>query len=264
MSEKFNLAWDDYQSNWTKSLCELRKDSDSADVTLISDDKVKFSAHKILLSSCSNVFKFILKGNFHTSPLLFLSGISSVNLEFILDYIYLGEIKVFQNQLKSFLASAKKLEINGLLSDIDDEQVQDLSEIKSFQEPEIEVNEDEEQKSFKEEQIEVKKEEHLNQDEKKSPTNTRKNSRGTSKSDVAKINVESMTAEEIKVKMEELYEKIDGVWRCLLCEYSTKTHKQAMNFHIEKHLDGLSYTCTKCNKEFRYKNSLDRHKSRSH
>ena len=116
MSEKFNLAWDDYQSNWTKSLSELRNDSDSADVTLISDDKVKFSAHKILLSSCSNVFKFILKGNFHTSPLLFLSGISSVNLEFILDYIYLGEIKVFQNQLESFLTSDEVMSLRLMLN----------------------------------------------------------------------------------------------------------------------------------------------------
>ena len=251
MAEKFNLTWEDYQSNWTKSLSELRNDVESADVTLISDDKVKFSAHKILLSSCSNMFKFILKGNLHASPLLYLSGISSVNLEFILDYIYLGEIKLFQNQLESFLTSAKKLEINGLLSDIVDSW-QDLSEINRFKEPEIEVNEVEEEKSFQEEQIEVKKEAELNQDEKKSSLKARKYSRGTSKSDGAKINVESMTAEEIKVKMKELYEKIDGVFRCLVCEYS-QSHSQAMSFHIEKHIEGLSYSCTKCNKEFRYK-----------
>ncbi len=55
MSEKFSLKWNDYQSNWNKTINDLRKDTDLADVTLISDDKVKFSAHKILISSCSNI-----------------------------------------------------------------------------------------------------------------------------------------------------------------------------------------------------------------
>ena len=47
MSEKFALKWIDYQSNWNKSLAHLRKNTDFADVTLISGDEVKFYAHKI-------------------------------------------------------------------------------------------------------------------------------------------------------------------------------------------------------------------------
>ena len=50
MSEKFSLKWNDYQSNWNNAINELQKDTDLADVTLISDDKVNFSAHKIILS----------------------------------------------------------------------------------------------------------------------------------------------------------------------------------------------------------------------
>ena len=58
MSEKFALKWNDYQSNWNSSLSELRKDSDFADVTLISDDKVKFSAQLFspLAATCSSSF----------------------------------------------------------------------------------------------------------------------------------------------------------------------------------------------------------------
>lgn len=115
MSEKFSLKWNDYQSNWNRSLSELRNDSDLADVTLISDDKVKFSAHKVVLSSCSNMFKFILKGHNQSSPLLYVGEVSSVNLGFILDYIYYGEVNIFQDQLDSFLQIAQKLELEGLL-----------------------------------------------------------------------------------------------------------------------------------------------------
>ena len=81
-SDKFSLKWNDYQSNWSQSLSGLRNDTEMSDVTLITDDKVKISAHKILLSSCSEVFKFILKESKQQSPLLYLSGISSVNLRF--------------------------------------------------------------------------------------------------------------------------------------------------------------------------------------
>ena len=115
MFEKFSLKWIDYQYNWNKALNELRKDTDFADVTLISDDKVKFSAHKILLSSCSKLFKFILKGNVNGNSLLYLTGVNSLNLGFILDYIYHGEVNIYQEQLESFLESAQKLEIEGLL-----------------------------------------------------------------------------------------------------------------------------------------------------
>ena len=57
MTEKFALKWNDFQSNWSSSLSKLRKETDFADVTLISEDKVKFSAHKILhVATCSSSF----------------------------------------------------------------------------------------------------------------------------------------------------------------------------------------------------------------
>ena len=115
MSEKFSLKWNDFQSNWNKAINNLHKDTDFADVTLISDDKVKFSAHKILLSNSSNMFKFILKGTNQNSSLLFLGGVSSINLGFILEYIYQGEVNLYEEQVESFLESAQGLEIEGLL-----------------------------------------------------------------------------------------------------------------------------------------------------
>ena len=115
MSEKFSLKWNDYNSNWNRSLSKLRENNAFADVTLITDDKVKFSAHRILLSSCSNVFDFILKDSNQANPLLYLGGMNSINLGFILDYIYKGEVNLYQEQLDSFLESANELEIEGLL-----------------------------------------------------------------------------------------------------------------------------------------------------
>ena len=81
---------------------------------------------------------------------------------------------------------------------------------------------------------------------------------------VARIDVGSMSQEEIKLKTDELYEKVDGVWRCLACEYTTNNSSGIMRRHIESHIDGLSYTCTLCSKEFRSNNALISHRIRSH
>ena len=91
MNEKFSLKWNDYQSNWTQSLSEFRNDKESADITLISEDKMKFP-------SLIMTFKFILQGNFQVNSLLYLSGVTSVNLGFILDFIYNGKVNLFQEQ----------------------------------------------------------------------------------------------------------------------------------------------------------------------
>ena len=58
----------------------------------------------------------VLFFDIHTTDLfLYLGGVTSDNLGFILDYIYYGEVKLYQEQLDSFLESAQKLEIEGLL-----------------------------------------------------------------------------------------------------------------------------------------------------
>ena len=78
-----------------------------------------------------------------------------------------------------------------------------------------------------------------------------------------KFDVSSISSEEIEKKKEELIEKRDRILMCLACEY-TCTHKGQMKRHVETHLEGLSYSCTLCNKEFRSKNSLTVHKSTYH
>ena len=252
MSEKFNLKWTDYQSNWNRSLSELRNDSDLADVTLISDDKVKFSAHKIVLSSCSNMFKFILKGNTHANPLLYLGGISSINLGLILDYIYHGEVNLSQEQLDSFLGCAQKLELEGVIGYNNDEQ---------------EIDEDgENMVALKREVVELDEERKMvNVDQ----TNTtirhcsRASASITFNNDI-NTDVRSMTPEEIEKKTRELYERKDGVWICLICGYVSLSSSSTVRKHVETHLEGLSYTCAMCSKVFRTRNALYKHNGKVH
>ena len=245
MSEKFSLKWNEYHSNWNESLAELRNDTESADVTLISDDKVKFSGHRILLSSCSDTFKFILKGITHANPLLYLSGVSSINLGLILDYIYYGEVKLFQEQLDSFLESSQKLEIKGLLGDSQESQ-EDL----------VHVSESLIKNAQLQTYCDTVLPQQLSEDSRlarmdEKPVVRIQRDRRRSTKDIEQFDVRSMTTEEIDAKIKELYHKVDGAWRCMVCDYSTTNTSAHMKMHIETHLDGLSYTCPSCSKEFR-------------
>ena len=260
MSEKFNLKWNDYSSNWNTSLLKLRENNAFADVTLITDDKVKFSAHRILLSSCSNVFDFILKDSNQANSLLYLSGVSSTNLGFILDYIYKGGVYLYQEQLESFLESAKKLEIEGLLGCDNQDSMEDLRfrsddnegvNIEPFKETEANIFHGNEERRL------------ANTDDSDHLKKRRQSVVRVPHNDIAKFDMGSVTPGEIGVKIEELYQKVDGVWRCLACN-TTSNQRGNIKRHIETHLDGLSYTCNMCNKEFRSKSSLKEHNRKFH
>ena len=259
MSEKFSLKWNDYQSNWNKALNELRKDTEFTDVVLISDDKVKFSAHKILLSSCSSLLKFILKSNTQANPLLYLGGVNSTNLGFILDYIYHGEVNIYQEQLDSFLESAQKLEINGLMGDNEEQQ-------DNFNEGQT-IHEEQEQNAGDTVMIPNRHDFAEEKSLMKMDNGGRHMKRQYSRSaiDIEKIDVTSLNSGEIDIKMKELYEKTDEGWRCLACGH-TNSGKTSSNIrmHVETHLDGLVYSCNTCAKEFKSGTILYTHKYKAH
>ena len=120
-SEKFSLKWNDFQQTVTNSFRSLRKEEEFFDVTLVSDDEVFVKGHKLVLSACSDIFKSILKKSSATNSFIYLPGISSQNLKFIMDYIYLGEVEIYQEQLDQFLEIAQKLKVNGLTCNLQED-----------------------------------------------------------------------------------------------------------------------------------------------
>ena len=238
MSEKFTLNWNDFQTNWNSALFEWRKETDFADVTLISEDKVKFSAHRILLSSCSNMFKFILKENTQSNPILYLGGVSSKNIGFILDYIYIGEVNLYQENLDGFLESAEKLEIAGLIGSKEDIQNKEKHEIEGLLDNDVadsniglNINQviDIEEYNEAESLIEIEGSQLM-----KSDTLKRKGNFRFPSNDTAKFDIVSMNPDGIQQKIQELYQKVDGVWECLACDYTTSNNSSNVIRHIQR------------------------------
>ena len=114
-SEKFCLRWNDFESNISVAFRELREEKDFFDVTLVTDDQVQISAHKLILSSSSSFLKSILRRNKHQHPLVYLSGVNSAELLNVVEFIYNGQVAVDKEHLETFLRVGEKLKITGIV-----------------------------------------------------------------------------------------------------------------------------------------------------
>ena len=247
MSEKFCLKWNDFHSNASKSFGLLRNEKYLFDVTLVSDDNKQVSAHKLVLSACSEYFKNIFRNNSeHQHPLLCLYGITSNDLTNVLDYIYDGEVKILQEELDRFLVIAQKLKLEGLLG----------------------VDEKKDEKSYYKEGHIMKGEEDL----KSYNTNVVEAenivSSKPSRQLVQKVPVQRLSDIEladVQQKVDQYIEKSsDGSFQCKMCGKNCGKVKTNMRNHIETHLEGLSFSCQICGKIFRSKNSINCHKYQIH
>ena len=115
MSEKFFLKWNDFQSNVSKSFSLLRNEDYLHDVSIVSDDKEHIPAHKLVLSTCSEYFKSNSMKNKHSHPLVCLEAVNSNDVRNMLDYIYNGELQIFQEKWEplQFLAGIWKFQKSG-------------------------------------------------------------------------------------------------------------------------------------------------------
>ena len=85
--EKYNLNWHTYSDHLREMLHEMMKSNELTDVTLISDDKIQFKAHKTVLAACSPVFKSIIHELPQNSSVIYLRGIKhqEIDLTIVID-----------------------------------------------------------------------------------------------------------------------------------------------------------------------------------
>ena len=239
MSEKFSLKWNNFSSNVLKTFASLRNEDDFSDVTLVSDDQKQYSAHKVVLSSCSEYFHKILKQNNHPNPLLCLEGINSDEMKHSLDYAYHGEVDVYQEDLSRFLSIAERLKLEGLVAE-EENNAKPHSDTKDV------LNK-------------IEAEDIVDSDHKVTSSPT--------KDAVVKIqdfgNFQSIA--ELDAKILEHIEKESNTkrWICNICEKICKD-KSAAKLHVEIHFDGLRFPCNVCDTILSTRSSLERHMFRKH
>ena len=152
--EKLTLDWNDFQSNAANVFSELRKESEFSDVTLACNDDTMIKAHKVVLASCSPVFRKLFQQYNHPNPLIVLRGLSKSQLDNVITYAYFGRIEVEQSKLEAFLQLAEELKLKGLtpVSDLGEEESGSMEKKDSDQE--IEEDKDEEEESIPSDDLE--------------------------------------------------------------------------------------------------------------
>ena len=111
------MQWDDFSENLNSSFKSLREETVFTDVTLACEDgKRRVEAHKIILAASSPMLQNLLSGNKQPCQLIYLRGVKLNDLEAVMDFIYLGEARLPQENLESFLSLANDLQLRGLES----------------------------------------------------------------------------------------------------------------------------------------------------
>ena len=232
--EKFSLKWNDFHSNVSKTFIDLRRQTSLIDVTLVGSDQKQVMAHRLVLSACSEFFKNIFdKINSQSNLVLYLDGVSSDELSLILDYVYQGEVQIYQDKLDRFLEISEKYQLDGL--NVNDSENHEPT------------------KNFLNQKLEE-----LNDTD-----NTPLDDKTDSSVSTVNYSNERFSANnsEIDEKYQELVVKDNDLLRCNVCGWTNK-YRCNMRRHIETHLSGLSYECTICQKSFRSSNSLGHHTSK--
>ena len=160
--------------------------------------------------------------------------------------MYNGEVEIFQDDLNNFLAVAQRLKLEGLIKE-DTTNEEAKEEITQEEKPELIKEEAKSRKiSFREEERQSSEVPNVNPDN---------------------FVVIPINQEEIINLNEKINEHIetcnDGIYKCKLCGTTSGT-RRALRYHIETHMEGLSFNCPFCQKSFRSRNGLSNHKSISH
>ena len=255
--EKFCLKWNDFQTNVSKSFSYLRKDQDFFDVSLISDDEKTVPAHKVVLAASSELFKNILRTADHSKPMIYLSGINQRELTHIMEYIYEGELNIYQNELDAFLDVAQKLKIQGLVGNGPDLETQIHNKEENIGEETLDES------SYNDIQdVQFIKPEAINSTGRDVKSRWKSvNTRTLSLPTMPKSS--SSIYEEAKKAVDDIVMKTEDGWMCRTCNKTVKQSSQIRK-HAETHIDGLSFPCQLCGETFRSRIQLGDHKRSQH
>lgn len=112
-SKQFYLKWNGFQTNIVSAFESLQHSEDLVDVTLTCEG-INVKAHKFILSACSPYFRTVFKENPCPHPIVILKDVVYTDLLAIINFMYHGEVMVSEEQLPSFLNTAKLLQVSGL------------------------------------------------------------------------------------------------------------------------------------------------------
>jgi len=115
LEEGLLIQYGEFQAELASSYAGLRQDTAFTDVTLACEDGSMLEAHRLVLATSTTFFLKVLGTVRHPHPLVYMRGLSSSSLSSLLDFLYLGEARVEEEEVEEFLAMGEQLGVRGLL-----------------------------------------------------------------------------------------------------------------------------------------------------
>ena len=264
-SENFCLKWNDFVANITDSFAHLHKDKDFSDVTLASADGPQFKSHRIILAPGSLVFKNLLEKNLMEKPVIFLRGVKSDHLSWIVDFLYKGEVNIDQENLNEFLALAEDLQLKGLTEtgggDVKESlKPQELNRKASRSlKPATMSSNNHNMKAWEENKI-IEAQKDINPGGILSVIQDFQTVQTGNKSAVTFQD----GFDDLEMEIGKLMTKVDGKgWTCVACGKTDR--KINIKKHIEgHHIERSDHFCNICGKHCRSRNALQKHMPTNH
>jgi len=115
MQGQIEMNWDSYSDHLKEMMHNLMNSNETADVTIVCDDKSKFKVHKFVLIASSSVFQSIIKDlSKNGDSVIYLRGVLAEDMKSILQFLYLGQATLHEERMNEFLSVAASLEIKDL------------------------------------------------------------------------------------------------------------------------------------------------------
>ena len=113
-------------------------------MTIATNDNQQVLAHKVILSHCSLVFRNILETNPHPNPLIYLSNLTFHEVQSLLQFMYLGECQIKNEDIEKFTKLGQEYKISGLYEVLDGNFLIETANGVIKEEPEVEEQLEEE------------------------------------------------------------------------------------------------------------------------
>ena len=270
--EQFHFSYSEFKSDAQETFKHLWKEEDFADVTLVSNDEVSLSSHKVILATASPILKRILINNPQKQPLIYFNGIGSSVLDQLVKFIYLGECEVEQDDLVSFLKAGKSLQIRGLTDEVEEAakksnpgdknenpRVLDQLALERYsRQSDLDEQSFNDNDHLEEESIKVEVEAKEITKPSPRPAFEKKKKDISTLFKIDRIGGEDVRKIDQDISYSDMYQKKDGKYKCNQCDH-VHVKKCLMVIHIRAVHERLKVSCELCDFQTGYKRALNDH-----
>ena len=247
------------------------------DVTLVSDDFLPLSAHRIVLGAASPVFQKLLtvqSNSQGSNSILYIKGIQHEILQLLIQFIYHGVVVVKADSIKSFIKVAEDLEIRDLCNEIT-RQEENLNIFNNEMDGMESVSDDYVMNELSEVEIQTLNEICLKNLEEEKELDLQEQKEDTIEKEIeTKVNC---IKKEKKCKLPRLCKDCgltfmgsqkkhmrqhDKALKCCYCEFKTGSRKTLGEHKLSQHVN--EYICKHCNYIATSKSLLRKHKTEIH